>query len=90
MVTLVNAIISVALAILDSALSLHSVASVGLLGLLYSLTVLPPSLAVGIRRLHNTPAGMAKPRAVNSTRPTQSRPKTSLASSSRTAPTTHP
>ncbi|MGH3867764.1 MAG: DUF805 domain-containing protein [Pseudonocardiaceae bacterium] len=54
MFVLVNAIIGVVLAILDSALSLPRVFTVGLLYLLYSLTVLLPSLAVGVRRLHDT------------------------------------
>jgi uncharacterized membrane protein YhaH (DUF805 family) len=51
MFALFNTIISVVLAILDSALSLNSVLSPSLL---YSLTVLLPSLAVGVRRLHDT------------------------------------
>jgi len=48
MFTLVSAIISVVLAIVDNVLA------TGLLGLLYSLAVLLPSLAVGARRLHDT------------------------------------
>jgi uncharacterized membrane protein YhaH (DUF805 family) len=48
MFTLVSVIISIVLAILDNALN------TGLLGLLYSLAVLLPSLAVGARRLHDT------------------------------------
>jgi uncharacterized membrane protein YhaH (DUF805 family) len=51
MFALVSTIISVALAVLDSALSLNSLLS---LGVLYSLAVLLPSLAVGVRRLHDT------------------------------------
>jgi uncharacterized membrane protein YhaH (DUF805 family) len=48
MFTLVSGIISVVLAILDTALM------TGLLGVLYSLAVLLPSLGVGVRRLHDT------------------------------------
>ena len=48
MFTLVNVIISAVLAILDTALTN------GLLGLLYSLAMLLPSLGVGVRRLHDT------------------------------------
>jgi len=48
MFTLVSGIISVVLAILDNVLT------AGLLGVLYSLAVLPPSVAVGARRLHDT------------------------------------
>jgi uncharacterized membrane protein YhaH (DUF805 family) len=48
MFTLVSGIISVVLAILDNVLT------TSLLGVLYSLAVLLPSLAVGARRLHDT------------------------------------
>ena len=48
MFTLVSVIISVVLAILDNVLR------IGILGLLYSLAVVLPSLAVGVRRLHDT------------------------------------
>jgi uncharacterized membrane protein YhaH (DUF805 family) len=48
MFTLVSVIISLVLAILDNVLT------IGVLGLLYSLAVLLPSLAVGVRRLHDT------------------------------------
>lgn len=48
MFVLVNSIIGVVLLILDSVLR------TGLPGLLYSLAVLLPSLAVGARRLHDT------------------------------------
>jgi uncharacterized membrane protein YhaH (DUF805 family) len=48
MFTLVSGIISVVLAILDNVLT------TSLLGALYSLAVLLPSLAVGVRRLHDT------------------------------------
>ena len=48
MFTLVSVIISLVLAILDNVLR------IGILGLLYSLAVVLPSLAVGVRRLHDT------------------------------------
>jgi Protein of unknown function (DUF805) len=48
MFTLVSVIISIALAILDGVLG------TGVLGVLYMLLVLLPSLAVGARRLHDT------------------------------------
>jgi uncharacterized membrane protein YhaH (DUF805 family) len=48
MFTLVSVIVSILLAILDTALG------TGLLGLLYSVAVLVPGLAVGVRRLHDT------------------------------------
>lgn len=53
MFTLVNVIISIVLASIDSMLEI-SVLTVGILGLLYSLTVLLPNLAVSVRRLHDT------------------------------------
>ncbi len=52
---LFNIIISVGLAILDGLLSLSdSTYGIGLLGSLYSLVILVPSLAVAVRRLHDT------------------------------------
>lgn len=48
MFTLVNVIISLVLAIIDNLLT------IGLLGLLYSLAMLLPSLGAGVRRLHDT------------------------------------
>lgn len=53
MFTLFSVIISVVLAILDAVLG-TSAGGFGLLGVLYSLAVLLPSLAVGARRLHDT------------------------------------
>jgi uncharacterized membrane protein YhaH (DUF805 family) len=53
MFTLVNAIISIVLASIGSVLKI-SVFTVGIFGLLYSLTVLLPNLAVSVRRLHDT------------------------------------
>ncbi|MGH3783328.1 MAG: DUF805 domain-containing protein [Pseudonocardiaceae bacterium] len=48
MFTLVSVIISVVLAVLDNVLT------IGILGLLYALAILLPSLGVGARRLHDT------------------------------------
>lgn len=50
---LFNIIAAIILGIIDGVLGL-SVAGAGLLGLVYSLGVLVPSLAVGARRLHDT------------------------------------
>jgi uncharacterized membrane protein YhaH (DUF805 family) len=49
MFVLFNVIVAIVLAIVDSLANLHS-----LLGGLYSLAILLPSLAVGVRRLHDT------------------------------------
>lgn len=49
MFTLVNLIIMIALALIDGALG-----SEGIIGLVYSLAVLIPSIAVAVRRLHDT------------------------------------
>jgi uncharacterized membrane protein YhaH (DUF805 family) len=55
MFTLFSVIISIVLAVLDNLLGLSFQAgSTGLLGLLYSLAVLLPSIGVSIRRLHDT------------------------------------
>ncbi|HEY0814591.1 MAG TPA: DUF805 domain-containing protein [Pseudonocardia sp.] len=65
MFTLVNVIVEIVLGFVDRALGFGSftgntsggvsvAASVGLLGGLYSLAVLLPSLGVGVRRLHDT------------------------------------
>lgn len=48
MFTLFNVIISVVLSVIDSSLNL------GFLGVIYSLAVLLPGLAVSVRRLHDT------------------------------------
>lgn len=53
MFTLVSVLISIALAFVDAVLGLE-VGGFGLLGLIYGLAVLLPSLAVGARRLHDT------------------------------------
>lgn len=50
---LINILVSLVLAVIDGALGLGS-EGVGLLGGIYSLAVLLPSLAVGARRLHDT------------------------------------
>ncbi|MEV6670024.1 DUF805 domain-containing protein [Streptomyces sp. NPDC051162] len=49
MFTLISVLISIVLAVIDTALGTKP-----LLGVLYSLAVLLPSLAVGARRLHDT------------------------------------
>ncbi|MDQ8020735.1 MAG: DUF805 domain-containing protein [Moraxellaceae bacterium] len=51
--TLFNFIAAIVLGIVDSVLGL-TVAGTGILGLIYSLGVLLPSLGVGARRLHDT------------------------------------
>lgn len=62
MFALFNAIISIVLAVIDNVIGTGSFASggggfsfsIGLLGGIYSLAVLLPGLAVGVRRLHDT------------------------------------
>lgn len=55
MFTLVSLIISIVLAILDGMLKLNiDLLDIGLLGGFYSLAVLLPSWAVGVRGLHDT------------------------------------
>jgi uncharacterized membrane protein YhaH (DUF805 family) len=52
---LFNILISIALAIIDNATgSLNAKAGVGLFGTIYALGVLLPSIAVSVRRLHDT------------------------------------
>lgn len=51
---LFNIIISVVLSLLDRVLGLGGDLSVGVLSSIYSLAVLIPSIAVGVRRLHDT------------------------------------
>lgn len=53
MFVLFNAIIAVVLAILDNAMGTMSESGYGILSGLYSLGVLVPSIAVGVRRLHD-------------------------------------
>ena len=54
MFSLVNLIISLALAVVDSILGLTTEGSIGLLGSVYGLVVLLPTIAVSVRRLHDT------------------------------------
>lgn len=52
---LFNIIISIALAFIDSALGNPGAGEgAGILGTIYSLAILVPSIAVGVRRLHDT------------------------------------
>lgn len=51
---LINFIIGIVLAIIDSVAGLGFGGGMGVLGTIYSLAVLIPSLAVGVRRLHDT------------------------------------
>lgn len=54
MFVLFSVIISVILAIIDNIIFKTSEGNLGILGLIYSLAVLLPSLAVAVRRLHDT------------------------------------
>jgi len=54
MFTLFSAIISIVLSVIDRAIGTDSSTGTGLLGGIYSLLVLLPSLAVTVRRLHDT------------------------------------
>ena len=54
MFTLVSTIISIVLGLVDGLAGLSSSNGLGVLGGIYSLAVLIPSLAVGVRRLHDT------------------------------------
>lgn len=55
MFTLFNIIVSIVLGIVDGILGLRiGEASIGTLGLIYSLAVLLPCLGVSVRRLHDT------------------------------------
>jgi uncharacterized membrane protein YhaH (DUF805 family) len=51
---LFNIIITFVLGIIDGIAGLKGAAGFGLLGILYSLAVLVPGLAVSVRRLHDT------------------------------------
>lgn len=52
---LFNIIVSIVLAFVDSAAgTMNAAAGVGVLGAIYSLAVLIPSIAVSVRRLHDT------------------------------------
>ncbi len=51
---LVNIIISFVLGLVDSIIGTTSSGGFGILGGIYSLAILVPSIAVGVRRLHDT------------------------------------
>jgi uncharacterized membrane protein YhaH (DUF805 family) len=51
---LFSLIISVVLTVIDGVVGMRSASGFGILSSLYSLAVLVPSIAVGIRRLHDT------------------------------------
>lgn len=52
---LINVIISIALSLIDSAMGNPGAGEgAGILGTIYSLAILVPSIAVGVRRLHDT------------------------------------
>jgi uncharacterized membrane protein YhaH (DUF805 family) len=53
MFVLFNLIVSVVIGIIDGVLDMKTAGGLGILGLVYSLAVLLPSLAVGARRLHD-------------------------------------
>jgi uncharacterized membrane protein YhaH (DUF805 family) len=54
MFTLASVIIAIVLAVLDNLLGLSLIPGTGVLGMLYSLAVLLPSIGVSVRRLHDT------------------------------------
>jgi len=54
MFVLFSAIVSIVLSIVDAMLSLNAPGGFGLLSGLYSVAVLIPSIAVAVRRLHDT------------------------------------
>ncbi|MEV6285638.1 DUF805 domain-containing protein [Kribbella sp. NPDC051770] len=54
MFTLFNVIVSIVLAIVDRAIGTDTASGTGVLGGIYSLLVLLPSLGVTVRRLHDT------------------------------------
>jgi len=51
---LFNVIITIVLMVIENTIGLTSGGGLGILSMLYSLAVLIPGLAVGIRRLHDT------------------------------------
>jgi uncharacterized membrane protein YhaH (DUF805 family) len=53
MFDLVNLIVGIVLGIVDSVLHTRTTSGIGIVGSLYSLAVLVPSIAVGARRLHD-------------------------------------
>ena len=54
MFTLINILISIGLSIIDAIIGTTYGAGSGILSTIYGLAVLIPSLAVGVRRLHDT------------------------------------
>jgi uncharacterized membrane protein YhaH (DUF805 family) len=54
MFALFNVIISIIISIIDNVIGTTYGSGTGVLGTIYSLAVLLPSLAVGVRRLHDT------------------------------------
>lgn len=54
MFVLFNIIIALVLGLIDSMLGLTTESGMGILGGLYTLAVLLPAIAVGVRRLHDT------------------------------------
>lgn len=54
MFTLVNVLISIGLSIIDTILGTDYGSGYGILSTIYGLAVLIPSIAVGVRRLHDT------------------------------------
>jgi uncharacterized membrane protein YhaH (DUF805 family) len=54
MFVLFNIIISIVLSVVDALAGLRLESGQGILGTLYALAVLIPSIAVGVRRLHDT------------------------------------
>jgi uncharacterized membrane protein YhaH (DUF805 family) len=54
---LFTVIVSVVLAVIDGAMGLMTERGIGALGLLYTLAVLLPSIAVGVRRFHDVDKG---------------------------------
>ncbi|MGH8072565.1 MAG: DUF805 domain-containing protein [Lysobacter sp.] len=53
MFALFNLIVSIVLAVIDGIGGFMTESGIGMLGLLYTLAVLLPSIAVGVRRLHD-------------------------------------
>jgi uncharacterized membrane protein YhaH (DUF805 family) len=51
---LFNVLIAIVLGIVDGVLGMKTSSGFGILGTLYSLAVLVPGIAVGVRRLHDT------------------------------------
>jgi uncharacterized membrane protein YhaH (DUF805 family) len=54
MFTLIHVLISIGISIIDAILGTEYGAGYGVLGTIYALALLIPSLAVGVRRLHDT------------------------------------